>query len=240
MVRSKGSARGPLALVSRDADTAFYAREVRQWGAPVLVLGCASGRIAWELAQDGARVTAVDPSKVMLEVAQGRRGEAPLEVSARLEFHEADLRTLRLNRRFGSIVLPQNAVGLMPTLEALDALFATVCVHLAPTGALLLDATNPGPPEPSGTPEDAVPPYLEPRRPLFAPHLRERRRDPRAPPSSAIRRLRVGQFYPAEMDAALLRSGLRAAQRYGDFAGKPFDPADALQVVIASPADGAE
>jgi len=126
----------------------------------------------------------------------------------------------------------------MPTLEGLDALFATVRYHLQPAGALVLDAPNPRTPELAQDAPEVVPPYLEPRRPLFAPHLRERRREPRAQASSAIRRLRVGQFYPAEIDASLARCALRAVERYGDFLDKPFEPPDALQVVVASPWDG--
>jgi SAM-dependent methyltransferase len=227
-----GRGKGPLALVARDADASFYGREVTRRGGPVLVLGCASGRIAWEIAAAGVPVLGVDPSGVMIDAAEERRHDEPRAASERLRLRATDLRALRISERFKVVVAPQNAVGLMTTLEELDALFATACAHLEDEGALLLDATNPKPVELHRDPEELLPPYLEPRRPLFAPHLRERK-GAGAKPASAIRRLRVGQFYPAELDASLIRAGLKAAERYGDFAGKPFEMGDPLQVVVA-------
>jgi hypothetical protein len=44
----------------------------------------------------------------------------------------------------------------------------------------------------------------------------------------------VGQFYAPEVDASLARAGLKACERYGDFARKPFEPTDAVQVVLAT------
>jgi SAM-dependent methyltransferase len=234
MAASNGRGKGPLALVSRDADAAFYTREAQQRPGPVLVLGCANGRIAWELADSGAQVLGVDPSEMMIEAAQERRQDAPKNVSDRLKLKAAPLRGLRLTERFGVVILPQNAVGLVATLEELDALFTTVAKHLEPEGTLLLDAVNPKPPELQRDSEELLPPYLEPRRPLFAPHMRERRKGGKPPPAGAIRRLKVGQFYPAELDASLERSGLKACERYGDFSQKPFDRGDPIQVVIAS------
>jgi SAM-dependent methyltransferase len=238
MATPNGRGRGPLALVSRDADVAFYAREAARMGAPVLILGCAHGRIAWELAEAGFQVLGVDPSGVMIAAAEERRRHEPPAAADLLQLRVSDLRALRLAERFKLVLAPQNAVGLMATLEELDALFTTVARHLAPHGTFVLDASNPKPAELHRDPEELIPPYLEPRRPLFAPHLRERKRAPGAA-SSGIRRLRVGEFYPAELDASLQRSGLKVYARYGDFEGKPFEVAGALQVVTASLADDA-
>jgi SAM-dependent methyltransferase len=236
MATPNGRGRGPLALVSRDADVAFYAREAARMGAPVLILGCAHGRIAWELAEAGFQAMGVDPSAVMIAAAEERRRHEPPAAAGRLQLQVSDLRALRLGEKYKLVLAPQNAVGLMVTLEELDGLFTTVARHLAPLGTFVLDASNPKPAELHRDPEELIPPYLEPRRPLFAPHLRERKRAPGAT-GAGIRRLRVGEFYPAELDASLQRSGLRLSSRHGDFEGKPFQAADALQVVVANLAD---
>jgi SAM-dependent methyltransferase len=237
MAGPNGRGRGPLALVSRDADVAYYARQAARCGEAVLILGCAHGRIAWELAEAGFQVVGVDPSDVMVATAEARRRQEPPAAAERLQLKVADLRALRLSERFKLVLAPQNAVGLMATLEELDAFLATVARHLKPAGHFVLDAANPKPAELHRDPEELLPPYLEPRRPLFAPHLRERKRAAGAAGSSGIRRLRVGQFYPAELDAALQRSGLRIAERHGDFDGKAFEPTDGMQVVVARLAD---
>jgi SAM-dependent methyltransferase len=236
MAGPNGRGRGPLALVSRDPDVAFYGRQAARCGEPVLILGCAHGRIAWELAEAGFHVVGVDPSEVMISTAEARRRQEPPEVADRLQLKVSDLRALRLTERFKLVLAPQNAVGLMATLEELDSLFATAASHLKPGGTFVLDASNPKPAELHRDPEELLPPYLEPRRPLFAPHLRERKRAAGA--DLAIRRLRVGQFYPAELDASLLRSRLKVYERHGDFEGKAFESADGIQVVVANPEAG--
>lgn len=222
-----------LALVSRDTDLAFYARQAAR-GGTVLVLGCADGRIPCGLAKEGARVVGVDPSESMISRAEALRRKADPEVQARLSLKAADLRVVRLTERFGLVLCPLNAIGLVATLEELDALLATVRHHLTPDGTLALDAANPRRYELHQDPDEPVPGYVEPRRALFAPHLRERdRKGPKA--SAGIRRLRVGRFYPAELDQALARAGLEACERFGTFDGGPFDPDGPLQVVIARP-----
>ena len=72
---------------------------------------------------------------------------------------------------------------------------------------------------------------LEPRRPLFARHLRERR-----PPggTAPIRRLKLRHFAPEELDEALSHCGLSLHERYGRFDGKPFDLQDSRQIGVAT------
>jgi SAM-dependent methyltransferase len=231
MARSNGRGRSPLALVSRDADAAYYVREAAQRGGPVLVLGCAQGRIAWELCSQGLRVVGVDPSNVMIAAADSRRTQEPPEVSDRLKLVASDLRSLRLPDRFPVVIAPQNAAGLMTTRDDLDALFATVAHHLTAEGTFLFDAANPLAEELDGYDDEIAPPYLEPKRPLFTPHLRERRVS--ATEMGPIRRLRLGQFRPSEIDAALERAGLVATLRFGGFAGEPIAPSSPIQVVVS-------
>ena len=71
---------------------------------------------------------------------------------------------------------------------------------------------------------------LEPLRPPFAFHLRERTR---AGQPGGIRRLRLQHFSPEELDGALAACGLTARERYGRFDGKPFDADDARHIGIA-------
>lgn len=226
-----GKGRRPLALVGPDPEVLFYARQAEEKGGPVLVLGCAHGRVAWGLAERRLAVVGVDPSEVMIALAEERRaGEGP-EAAARARFLVADPRSLRLDERFPTVLAPQHALGLMQSTEDLEAFLATVRHHLAPGGTFAFDVHNPRrPPRPE---HDGPTSPLEPRRPLFSFHLRERRVRKDAP--EGIRRLRLKHFGPEELEAALARAGLVLRERYGGFDGKPFDPEDPRQIGVAGP-----
>lgn len=86
-------------LLGRD-DRKFWEDIARRvGGAPVLELGCGTGRVTETLAEESGRVVAVDLSPEMLERARRRLG-------ARSDVHLvlADMRTLRLARSFQLVV----------------------------------------------------------------------------------------------------------------------------------------
>lgn len=224
-----------LALVGRERDVAFYVTHAERRVGPVLVLGAGTGRIAWEIALRGVTTVAVEPSEVMCETAEARRKEESPEASDRLRILNVDPRSLRLNERFSLILAPQNALALSATLDDLDAMLATVRHHLTDDGELIFDVLNPRRDEPvAADPEDRWQPMegIEPPRPIFAPHLRERTRTPEGT-SEGIRRLRLRHFSVAEIDQALREADFMATERFGGFERRPFDPKDPLQVVVA-------
>jgi SAM-dependent methyltransferase len=223
--------RTPLSLVGPDPDVLFYTRQVAERGGPVLVLGAANGRVAWAVAGQGVEVVGVDPSERMIRTAEERRATEPPEVSARTRFLAADIRALRLTERFPLVFAPQHALGLMPTRNDLDAFLATVRHHLAPGGTFVYDVLNPQREAVLPRDDDEPGAAVEPRRPLFALHLRERR-SPEGT-AGAIRRLKLKHFSPDELDAALQAAGLTPLERYGRFDGKPFDLEDPRHIGVA-------
>ncbi|WNG24323.1 class I SAM-dependent methyltransferase [Cystobacter fuscus] len=220
--------RTPLSLVGHEPDLLFYTRQAQAQGGPVLVLGAANGRVPWTLAQAGLTVLGVDPSERMIHAAEEVRASESPEVSGRVRLLHADLRSLRLEERFPVVLAPQHALGLMASHEDLEAFLATVRHHLRPEGLFIYDVLNP-PVEP-GRPADEEPGgALEPRRPVFSFHLRERKR-PGAP--SGIHRLKFKPFSWEELEEAMKACGLTPRERYGGFDGKPFDPADAHHIGV--------
>jgi len=221
--------RTPLSLVGQEPDIAFYTRQAAEHGGPVLVLGAANGRVAWALAGAGLPVLGVDPSERMLQAAEELRGSEAPEVAGRVRFLHADPRSLRLSERFPVVLAPQHAMGMMATPEDLEAFLSTVRHHLRPGGSFVYDVLNPSP-EPVSTREDEEPgTAVEPRRPVFAFHLRERRQ-PGAP--LGIRRLKLRPFTAEELDAAMKACGLTPRERFGRFDGKPFDPEDTRHIGV--------
>lgn len=223
--------RTPLSLVGQEPDLLFYTRQATGHGGPVLVLGAANGRVVWALAEAGLSVLGVDPSERMVQIAEEFRASEPPEVSGRVRLLHADPRSLRLSERFPVVLAPQHALGVMGSREDLEAFLSTVRHHLEPGGLFAYDVLNP-PAEPAAHrgAEEEPGAALEPRRPVFAFHLRERRQ-PGAP--LGIRRLKLRPFSSEELDEAMKACGLTPRERYGWFDGKPFDPDDPRHIGVA-------
>jgi len=100
--------------------------------------------------------------------------------------------------------------------------------HLLPEGLFLYDVLNP-PAEPDVSSAEEPRAALEPRRPVFSFHLRERKR-PGAP--SGIHRLKFKPFSWEELEEGMKAAGLTPRERYGGFDGKPFDPADTHHIGV--------
>lgn len=205
----------PLSLVGRDPESAFYAGQVARFGGPVLVLGSADGTVPFALAARGHDVTGVEPSAYLMAEAEARRATEP---AASVQLVRADLRSLRLEQRFGTIIAPKNALALLPGADAVDAIIATVASHLSPDGGFIFEVNG-------------LQGYSQLEGPqgraLFTAHLRERKG------AQAIRRVRRATLTPNELEAALAGSGLEARERYADFDGSPWEDDSDRQVVVA-------
>src|SRR4051812_42448917 len=108
-----------LSLVGLDLASAFYVRQAGRQTAPVLVLGSADGRVAFALAGKGHQVVGVEPSARMHAAAEEKR---PIDAEdSEVRLVHADLRTVRLEQKFALVVAPQNALGLMLTIDDFEA-----------------------------------------------------------------------------------------------------------------------
>lgn len=115
-------------------EAGFYVDQIRQ-AAPepprtLLHLGCGAGGMD-HVFKRHFTVTGVDLSLGMLAKA---RAAHPA-----IEYREDDMRTLRLNRRFDAVAIP-DSIDYMVSEEDLRQAFRTAAEHLAPGGVLLLVA----------------------------------------------------------------------------------------------------
>lgn len=107
----------------------------------VLELACGSGRLLLPLAASGSRVTGVDLSAAMLNLAREKVRAAGLEKRVRL-IHD-DMRTVRLDRRFDLVIVGLNSLmHLTDQAQQLETL-RTAAAHLSPHGRLVVDLFNP-------------------------------------------------------------------------------------------------
>jgi SAM-dependent methyltransferase len=100
----------------------------------LLNLGCGTGRHDLALADLGCRVTGVDLSQEMLELAaRGAAGRPGLS------YAQGDARTVRLGRTFDAVVSLFHVVSYQVENRDLAAIFRTARLHLAPGGVFLFD-----------------------------------------------------------------------------------------------------
>ncbi len=145
------------AFEGRSADVEFFVREALAQGSEVLEFGAGSGRVTLPLLRAGVRVTAVDLSQAMLDRLEEKLRAEPEEVRARVRIVRGDMRSLRLEERFGLVVGTFNVVAHLHTAEELLAFIETAEHHLAPGGAILFDSMVPSSDELDADPEELFP-----------------------------------------------------------------------------------
>lgn len=131
-----------------DNDWPFYRELGRRAGANprVLELACGSGRVALTLAKEGFRLTGLDLSAKMLEIAQQKAGKLAPEVQQRLRFVEGDIRKLDETlgaEEFDLIFIAINSFQHLLTQQDQLACLRSVRRHLAPAGLFIIDVMNP-------------------------------------------------------------------------------------------------
>jgi SAM-dependent methyltransferase len=126
-------------VTQRTQDVAFYRSSVRQFGDPVLELGCGTGRITLAIAQAGYRVVGLDISERMLERAVEKRGTVQREARERVQLVQGDMTKFDLGEKFRTILVPFRPFQhLLETEQQMDCLNC-VREHLARNGRLIMD-----------------------------------------------------------------------------------------------------
>ncbi len=123
----------------RRSDVQHYVDLAGERGGPILELGVGDGRVAFALVDAGHDVTGVDRSPQMLSSLEARRAGRALVV------HEADMRRVRLQRRFSLVICPFNGFAHLHTDADREAFFETVRAHLEEGGVFGFDVTIPDP-----------------------------------------------------------------------------------------------
>ncbi len=119
------------------ADIAFwqnFARETCGENGQALELACGTLRVMLPVAEGGVRVTGIDQSPYMLELAQKKIDAAGDDVRARITIQQGDMRSFELGRSFDLIYIPFNTFGILTTSADQLAVLASIKKHLAPNG----------------------------------------------------------------------------------------------------------
>jgi SAM-dependent methyltransferase len=240
---------GPERDIVRD-DIPFYvelAAEAAAAGHAVLELGCGTGRVTVPIARAGVRITGLDASPAMLDVARAKAAGID-----NISWVKADMADFRLEQQFGLVIIPFRSYLLLLTVEEQKSCLRCIHDHLVEGGRLALNFFNP----------DLVmmAKRLERRRSAFQARDDER-------PSGGLRRwekteyntalqsmdwtqrreqlsaagrvvrvektLRMRYIFRYEMEHLLALTGFEVEALYGWFDRRPFDEASAEMVWLA-------
>jgi len=229
-------------------DIAFWERQVRRHGDPVLELACGTGRITIPLARAGHSVTGLDISASMMN--QGRRKAAAQGVD--IGWVEADFRDFDLGGAYSFIFIPDNSVNHIETLEDLEACLRCVRRHMREDSRFALDVFNPrldillrdpskryphssyDDPDGGGRIEITESNVYDPATQINTVRLYYRLPDGRTERSDLICRM----WFPQELDAVVKYNGFEIESKYGDYDESPFRGDSPKQIVICKAAGG--
>jgi SAM-dependent methyltransferase len=121
------------AVIWHDLECGGYLEDLELWrelagDGPVLDLGCGTGRVALDLAEQGVPVVGLDIDAVLLEELRRRAGELPVETV------RADVRDFHLGRRFPVVLAPMQTVQLLGGPAGRADLLRCAKAHLEPGG----------------------------------------------------------------------------------------------------------
>lgn len=123
----------------RDID--LYRNLARRSGAPILEIGCGTGRVLIPLAEAGYEVTGIDLSPAILAIAAERVAKSG--VAPRVHLVQADARDFHLPDRFALAFVAVNTFMLFVGLDEQLQVLERVAAHLRPGGLFVLDLFNP-------------------------------------------------------------------------------------------------
>lgn len=227
-------------------DLAFWRRAAeRRPGRPALELGAGSGRVTEVLARAGRPVVGLD-----LNPEAVRRARDRLSDRDGVHLLVADMRTFRLDRRFGLVVAANDPFSHLRSDRGRDRALRRVADHLAPDGRFLLDALwfdEEWLAEAAGPDGKVVRQRVGGDGDGEALKIRQRWRcDPAD--RICVAEFRVegadrtvtsgfrGRYWtPDELETRLGRAGLRVRRRWGDYEGSSWHPGASHLVAEAVP-----
>jgi SAM-dependent methyltransferase len=117
-------------------DRFFYLDVVREFGPPVLDVGCGSGRILLDYLQQGIDIDGVDNSPEMLDICRQKAALFGLQPG----LYQQAMESLDLPRRYRTILVPSSTFQLVLEPAAARQVLRRFYDHLLPGGALAMSA----------------------------------------------------------------------------------------------------
>ena len=132
-----------LYFAGLEGDVEFYVEEALEAGAPVLELGCGTGRILVPTALAGVHIAGLDLSAELLKSARQKLAAADPAVCQNASLIQGDMAVFALDQCFGLITIPYRTFQHL--LHPVDQQQALECVrkHLKKDGLLVFNTFDP-------------------------------------------------------------------------------------------------
>lgn len=226
------------------ADLPFWHRLARRHGDPILELGSGTGRVLFDLARAGHRITGVDNDPAML---QHTAANMPEEIAARIQLVASDLRHLSIAGSYQLAIAPCNTLAYLDDHDLAGCL-ASVARSLTGGAALAADLPSPSLDDidPTSPPQDH---FHEPQRGTdvqVTPDMRIDRQKRKVHvtwrydemlPAGRVERVEVPLTYylrsPERIEELWGQAGFSEFEIRGDYAGSPFSPQSKAMLVVA-------
>jgi len=126
-------------VVRNRGDVDFYVNSAKEFGEPVLELGCGSGRVSAAVAQAGFKITGLDLSQKMLAQAEEKLAKLPAEARARVTLVQGNMSNFDLGEKFRLAIIPFRPFQhLLDVQQQLDCLLGAHR-HLEGSGRIVFD-----------------------------------------------------------------------------------------------------
>ena len=128
-----------LQFTSDASDVGLWVELCREWGGPVLELGCGTGRVSIPVARAGLELVGTDLAEPMLAVARQRLEAERTEVRRRVRLVRADMREFRTDTTFACVIMPASTFAVLLTREDQESTLGSIHACLRQEGRLAFD-----------------------------------------------------------------------------------------------------
>jgi SAM-dependent methyltransferase len=124
-------------------DIPFYVDYAKACGGEVLELACGTGRVLFPVAREGVKITGLDISRGMLDIARKKLAALEKKYRSRVDVIHGDMTNFDLKKKFKLIYIPFRSFQGLLTSEDRDKCLACARGHLAEDGIFILDLFAP-------------------------------------------------------------------------------------------------
>lgn len=221
---------------------AFYERQIKKYGAPVLELACGTGAYLIPFAEKSIETFGIDLSAEMLHRAEEKAASKNVSLNLKID----DICSFQLERKFPLILLIGNSFQHLLAREAVEKCFASVKKHLTANGRFIVEVFNPSLEILLRRPDEAVlDSEYETAGGKFilngfvdydaATQINFIVWNYRNVSTGEERQFKftMRQFFPQEFDALFFYNGFEIEQKFGDRDGSFFESKSPRQIVVA-------
>ena len=115
------------------SDRHFFLDIIREFGQPVLDVGCGTGRLTLDYLAEGIDIDGIDNSPEMLAICRAKAGRNGLSPT----LYQQSIEELNLPRKYRTILAPSSVIQLISQPHAIRAAMNRIVSHLDPGGALV-------------------------------------------------------------------------------------------------------